>query len=134
MLPEKKSTEVAAQLPDIITKNSGIKKDDKKEKKQNVLYQKNNNAVVKNIISTQKPTEKNITNQLPEKLNDATVISNNEIKNISKNEISSISKIDPLKELAQNVTQNNPEKATPVTYAQTTSYVTNAIMTKLCIL
>ena len=127
ILPEKKTTETVAQSSELTAKNPEAVKNDKKEKRQKVLYQKTNNStgVVKNILNVQKSTEKNITNQLPEKINNETIASNIEIKNIPKDEISSIAKIDPSKELAQNAVQDNNVELNPGTYAKPASYVSN---------
>jgi tellurite resistance protein len=127
ILPEKEIKEVIARSLVASDKNPGKETNDKHEKKQKTLYQKNENALVKTIIDKQKPTEKNISIQLPEKINDAIVI-NDKIKNISKEKTSSLNKIDPSKELAseKNEAQNNNEKAAPVSYARTASYVPDA--------
>jgi len=124
ILPEKKTTEVVAQSVEPSDKNLVKQTTDRKDKKQKTLYHKNNNAVVKTIINTQKPTEENITRQLPERINDA-IVSNNKI-DISREETSSLNKIDPSKELAQNVIENNNNKTEPVTNEKNVSYVAAA--------
>ena len=124
ILPEKKTTETVAQSSELTAKNPEAVKNDKKEKRQKSLYHKNNNAVVKTIINTQKPTEENITRQLPEKINDA-IVSNNKI-DISREETSSLNKIYPSKELSQNGIENSNENTEPVANAKNVSYVADA--------
>jgi hypothetical protein len=126
ILPNKKQTEVIAQSSALTDKNSGKEINDKKEKKPKILYHKPNNAIVKTIINTQKTREENIPNQLPEKINYAIIVSNNKIKNISNEETSSLTKIDPSKELAQNVIENNTKKTEPVANTKNVSYVADA--------
>ena len=125
ILPEKKPAEVVAQSSES-SKNSGKEVNEKNEKKQKALYPKNDITIEKNIANTQKSTEENITNQLPEKITNETLVVGNEIKNISKDEISPIDKIAPSKELVQNSVQNIDEKVNPDGYAKNASNVADA--------
>lgn len=125
ILPEKKPAEVVAQSSES-SKNSGKEVNEKNEKKQKALYPKNDITIEKNIANTQKSTEENITNQLPEKITNESLVVGDEIKNISKDQISSIHKIDPLKELVQGPVQNNNEKVNSEGYAKNASYVADA--------
>src|SRR6185503_8206458 len=96
---------------------------DKGVKKQKVLEYKNNDASAKNAIHTQKPTEENSTNQLPEKVNDAIIVSNDGINQKPNYEISPLNKIEPSKELAQNIDKNKTVKTESLVNAQNVSYV-----------
>jgi hypothetical protein len=118
ILPEKKTNEVVAQSIVPSDKNQVKQVNERENKKQKTLYHNNNNAVVKTTINTQKSTEENIINQLPEKIKDV-IVSNDKIKNISIEEISSINTINPSKELVQ----NKSEKAEPLANAKNVSYV-----------
>lgn len=120
--PEKKPVEIVVQSP-TIPGNNAVK--ETFNKKQKPVYRNTNNAVVKTNIDT-KNQEENITNQLPEKINDAITVSDTRIKNISKEETSSLSKIDPSKELALNEIVTNNQNNDPATYTKNTSYITDA--------
>ncbi|HEY5408505.1 MAG TPA: hypothetical protein VIJ92_15530 [Ginsengibacter sp.] len=122
ILPEKKTSESVAQYSDPGNKTQEKETGDKELKKQKASEHRNNDAVVKDDIRTQKPTEENSTNQLPEKINDAIVVSNNGTREIPKEETSSLNKINPSIALAQNQADNNVEKTGPLANAKDVSY------------
>jgi hypothetical protein len=114
IVPEKKTIEVVAQSLELTNKNSEKERSKKKEK---TLYQKN--------IVTKKSVKENNTNQLPEKISNETLVTNQEVKNITDEDITAINKIDPTKELAQRAVQSNNEMTKPDSYAKTVSYIEN---------
>jgi len=127
IIPDKKPTNTIVKSSGGNSPTSGTEIKKEKENFQKPL-QKNTNsaAIVKTNIKTKKPDKENITNQAPEKINNEVVIANEKIKNIPGEKIEAINKIEPQKELAQNVIQNNNEKTEPVMHAQTVSYVPDA--------
>ncbi|HSQ45048.1 MAG TPA: hypothetical protein VLM16_08635, partial [Ginsengibacter sp.] len=126
-LPDKTTREIVAHSSVKPGKNQEKKTNNKEAKKQTILNQKNDNDVVKTVVDKQKPKEEFISNQLPEKINDA-IVSNNNNRNLSKEESSSLNIIDPSKELVstQNEVPDNNEKSAPVSYARNASYVPDA--------
>jgi len=123
ILPEKKTSESVAQYSEPGNTTTEKESNDKGVKKQKVLEYKNNDAIAKNAIHTQKPTEENSTNQLPEKVNDAIIVSNDGINQKPNYEISPLNKIEPSKELAQEIDENKTVKTESLVNAQNVSYV-----------
>ena len=123
ILPEKKTSESVAHYSESGNTTTEKESNDKGVKKQKVLEYKNNDAIAKNAIHTQKPTEENSTNQLPEKVNDAIIVSNDGINQKPNYEISPLNKIEPSKELAQEIDENKTVKTEPLVNVQNVSYV-----------
>ncbi len=126
-LPRKNPSENVVPSPNLTAKSNEAIVNNKEEREQKVVYQKNTNSagVAKNVPNPEKPKEGNSITQLTKKINTDIIVANDQIKNISKDEISSVSKIEPSKELVQNTIQNNDEKAALVIYAKNTSYATD---------
>lgn len=127
ILPEKKTKEIIAQSPVVSDKNQVKETTDKHENKQKVLYQENDNPIVKTVFDKQKPKGENSSTRLPEKINDA-IVTNDKIKGLTQKETSSLNKINPLEGLAlvQNNTADNNGKSKPEPYAKNTPYVPDA--------
>ena len=107
---------------------------------QQKSFSKKNSAnfLVKNNTKA-RPVNKNIVNQIPDKLTNEIAVETNEIKNISKEEVSVINKIQPPSptefiagneshksdEAAKKANENTNETTKPL-YAQTASYTPNS--------
>jgi hypothetical protein len=133
-IPEKKPVDVAVEPP---KHNSQLHTtiNNKKEKQQKSPGEKNNNnnIALKPNIKEEKKERKNITNNLPQRLNDETTVSNQKIETKPEEEIVALEKINPSpsellhpKELAQNNILENEGKIQPVNYAQNASYIQDA--------
>jgi hypothetical protein len=133
-IPEKKPVDVAVEPP---KHNSQLHTtiNNKKEKQQKSPGEKNNNnnIALKPNIKEEKKERKNITNNLPQRLNAETTASVQKIETKPEEEIVALEKINPSpsellhpKELAQNNILENEGKIEPVNYAQNASYVQDA--------
>ena len=123
ILPQKKSGESVAQYVEPRNKTLEEVNSAKKANKQKALDNRNNVAALRNVNSTRKTREETGTNQLPEKVNDAIIASNDGINQKPNDEISPLNKIEPSKELAQEIDENKTVKTEPLVNAQNVSYV-----------
>lgn len=123
-----------------IVQHSESDSEDKNEKVTKRLPQKKsaNNSFVKNI-SKSSSVNKNIVNQIPDKITNEIAVDNQEIKNISKGEVPSVNKIQPsspkelvaanepqqVEETSEKTNEIGNETTQPL-YAKTASYIQNA--------
>jgi hypothetical protein len=128
VIQSKKSVpEVAQSLPQKSHQN--LKETNEvKEKIQKHISPKNNNdiAVINKNNETKNVDQKNLINQVPDRINKNIVIGNPKTKSVVGEQITSINKIEPSNELTQNVIQKNNEKDEPAMQAQTVSYIQDA--------
>ncbi|MEO8416794.1 MAG: hypothetical protein ABI472_24225 [Ginsengibacter sp.] len=125
--PTEKPVDVVVASPRRNLQSSDTKIKKEKEKTQKGLLEDNNSvATIKTFAKTKKSVPEKIIEQVPEKINNAAAIVNDKIKNIPEGQITSNDKIEPSKELAQHIIQDNKKETGPVIYAQNASYVPNA--------
>jgi cytoskeletal protein RodZ len=129
------------EITNAVTQHSEPSSKDKSDKSAKLPQQKKstNNALAKNVSKSVNINEKNIVNQIPDKITNEIAVEDQDIKNLAKEEVSVINKIQPSptefaaanesqkdQQIIKKANENDDEKAQPVTYAQTASYIQNA--------
>jgi len=129
------------EITNAVTQHSEPSSKDKSDKSARLPQQKKsiNNALAKNVSKSVNINEKNIVNQIPDKITNEIAVEDQDIKNLAKEEVSVINKIQPSptefaaanesqkdQQIIKKANENDDEKAQPLTYAQTASYIQNA--------
>ena len=129
------------EITNAVTQHSEPSSKDKSDKSAKLPQQKKstNNALAKNVSKSVNINEKNIVNQIPDKITNEIAVEDQDIKNLAKEEVSVINKIQPSptefaaanesqkdQQIIKKANENDDEKAQPLTYAQTASYIQNA--------
>jgi len=129
------------EITNAVTQHSEPSRKDKSDKSAKLPQQKKstNNALAKNVSKSVNINEKNIVNQIPDKITNEIAVEDQDIKNLAKEEVSVINKIQPSptefaaanesqkdQQIIKKANENDDEKAQPLTYAQTASYIQNA--------
>ncbi len=98
-------------------------KDKEKNKKSPREKNNNNSAVLHAGNKIQKQEPENLIKQVPETIKNEVTDSNVKIKNIPNDKLTPLDKIDPVKELAQNIPEEKEDKLQPGIHALNASYV-----------
>ncbi len=124
ILPEKKRANAVVQST-IENSEPVVAEVKDKEKNQKSPQEKNNGntTVLKAGTKIQKQEPENLIKQVPETIKNEVTASNVKIKNIPNDELAPLDKIDPVKELAQNIPEEKEDKLQPGIHALNASYV-----------